>query len=323
MATRGKQTRRAVYAVIGADRFLRTEAVSNLVDSLTAEDAHAAPVRMEGDLDLASVLDEVRTMTLLGERRLVIVEDADDLVQAHRATLERFASGAAADGVLILSCASMPKNTKLYKIIQEKGGAIVVEPPKGRAFIPWLVERARKAYQRNLSTAAAQRLLELLGENAGALDSELGKLATFAADRKDISPQDVDQLTGLRREELVFRVMDSIHAGDAPGAFAAWEQVLATDRAAQNRSIGGLAWATRRFLELRDELDRGASEAELARRLYPPVDAATLGKRMARMPRKRIEAEQRDLLQAELGVRSGVSTLELGVEKVIARYATD
>jgi DNA polymerase-3 subunit delta len=323
VTTRGKAALRTVYAVVGTDRFFRNEAVAGLVASLTAADDRAVPVRMEADVELASVLDEVRTMTLLGERRLVIVDDADDLIQEHRSVLERFASGAATDGVLILSCASLPKNTRLHRIIHEKGGVIAADPPKGRAFIPWLVERARNMYQRTLSTAAARRLVELLGENAAALDSELGKLATFAADRKEITPADVDRLTGLRREELVFRVMDAIHDGNAAEAFAAWEQVLATDRAAAHRSIGGLAWAARRMLELRDDLDRGASEGEIARRLYPPVDATTFRRRMERMPRKRIEAEQRDLLNAELGVRSGVSTLEMGVEKVIARYATD
>jgi DNA polymerase III delta subunit len=46
------------------------------------------------DAELAEVLDEVRTFSLLGGRRIVVVSGADPFVSRHRAALEALLRGA-------------------------------------------------------------------------------------------------------------------------------------------------------------------------------------------------------------------------------------
>lgn len=309
-----------VYAVVGHDRFLRNETVSGIVASLTDADEGFGPVRVTGDeAVLADVLDELRTMSLLGSRRVVIVDDADGFVSSHRAALERYCGDPAPSASLILACNAMPRTTRLHRVINEIGVVTVCEAPKGRSVISWIVDRARSTYGKRIATDTAASLREHVGDALGSLDTEIGKLATYVGGRDQIDMGDVDALTGHHREEKVFAVTDAIASGDVAQAIRHWEQVLATDRAAPGRAIAGLAWGVRRLLETRRAWEQGSDIRGLARRMY--TDPAKLEARLRRVDIDSLEQQQSDLLAADLAVKTGASTLETAVERFIVKHS--
>jgi DNA polymerase-3 subunit delta len=225
----------------------------------------------------------------------------------------------AADGSLILVCESLPKNTRLYRIIAEQGSVMACEAPTGRAMVSWMVRRARDRYGKRLNDAAAQRLRDHLGDAPGWVDAELAKLAAYVGERGEIALADIAEMTGHHREEKVFAVTDAMSSGDPATALTLWEQVLATDRAAPGRAVAGLAWGVRRLLETRTEWEAGADLRDLARRLY--TDPDVLRRRLERVTIDRLRQQQRDLLAADLAVKTGASTIELAVEKFIIRHS--
>ena len=260
----------SVYAVFGPEPFLKTETVSRIcqtaMDSGEAEDG---PNRVDGsDTDLATVLDEVRTYSLLGGRRMVVVEDADSLIKKHRAALENYCASPADSGTLILVCNSLAANTRLYKAIAKTGKVIKCEPIKGRDLASWICHRAGEKYGKQMDSRTAWTLRENVGNSLGALDAELSKLALYVADRKQITTADIEALVGHHREEDVFGVTDAMASGDTAKAFAQWERVLATDRAAPMRAVGGLAWGIRKLLDLKAQAEAGASVYSLAKQAY-------------------------------------------------------
>lgn len=310
-----------VYATVGSDRFLRNQEIDSIVTRLRDEIESLGPMRVEGsDAELAEVLDELRTMSLLGGKRLVIVDDADSFITAHRKALERYCEKAADQGCLILACNTLPKNTRLYKIINKCGTVISCDPPARRAMGGWITQWARERYGKQVTAPAVQALREHLGDSPGVLDAELAKLAAYVGERPQITPADIDALTGQHREEKVFAVTDAMAAGDTAAALRHWEQVLATDRAAPGRAIAGLAWGVRRLLEARREWDAGANMWELARRMY--VDPETLERRLTRLDTKQLAQQQHDLLQADLAVKTGATTIDSAVEKFIVKHST-
>jgi DNA polymerase-3 subunit delta len=309
-----------VYAVIGHDRFLRNEALESILQVLMDEPGGPGCVRFDGSqADLADVLDEVRTPSLLGDRRVVIVDDADAFISANRAALERYASKPADSGSLVFLCQSLAKNTRLYKIINGNGKVVSCPTPKGRAVIDWIGRRAHAKYARRLDHAAAQLLRDHLGDALGSLDAELAKLSAYVGEREQITRGDIDALTGHHREERVFAVTDAMASHDAAAALGHWEQVLATDRAAPGRAIAGLAWGIRRLLEARRDWESGVSVRELARRMYS--DPGVLQRRLERVTARQLEVQQRDLLAADLAVKTGASTVGLAVEKFIVKHS--
>jgi len=316
----GKDTR-AVYAVVGQDRLLRNDAVGTILAQLENEIDELGPTRLDGsEANLAEVLDEVRTFSLLGSRRMVIVDDADPFITEHRQALERYCADPWEGNSLLLLCGSLPRNTRLYKIIAGHGQVIPCDPPKPKALVAWVRDRSRNKHGKRLSADAAQRLREQVGDTLGLLDAELAKLATFVGDRPDITSTDIEALTGHHREEKVFAIIDAVSSGDTSAALEQWEQVLATDRAAPARAIGGLAWAVRGLLEARPKWVQGADLYELSRRLY--VDTDVLQRRLERLSVPRLEQFQRDLLAADLECKTGVSKVELAVEKLIVKNST-
>lgn len=309
-----------VYAVIGQDHFLRNEALERILRTLAPHMDAFGPTRLDGEnVSLADLLDEVRTPSLLGGRRVVIVDDADDCITANREKLEKYCADPALCGCMIFLCDSMPKNTRLRKIISGCGEAVECEPLKGRAVVSWIVRRAKEAHGKKVTDTGAQMLKEHVGDSLGGLDAELAKLAAYVADRPEITPKDVDAATGEHREEKVFAVVDAIAVGDAVSAFRAWEQVWATDRAAPGRAIAGLAYSVRRLLEVRREWERGADIGGLARRLF--TDPVTLRRRLERGSVDQLREQQRDLLAADIAAKTGLSTVDAAVERFIVKHS--
>jgi len=310
-----------VYVVVGPDRFLRNEALRHILDALEGEMDSVGPARMDGsEAGLAEVLDEVRTLSLLGSRRVVVVDDADPFITTHRKPLERYVDKPAEDGCLILLCNTLPKSTRLYKGIAKVGSVTHCEPPTRRAVAGWITQWAREKYGKRITPPTAQHLREHLGDDLGILDAELSKLTAYVGQRAEITPGDIDDLTGQHREEKVFGVTDAISSGDTAGALRHWEQVLATDRAAPGRAIAGLAWGVRRLLQAKREWDRGANIGELARRMF--VDPNVLQRRLARVDPQQLERQQEDLLAVDLAVKTGASTVDVAVEKFIVKHST-
>jgi DNA polymerase-3 subunit delta len=309
-----------VYALVGADPFIRGEALRKLLKTVLEGFGEMPPAKFDGERsELAEVLDEVRTPSLLSEHRVAIVQDADEFIKRYREPLERYCAGPCETGVLILLCDSLPRNTRLFRILQEHGGIVACEAPKGRAVVEWIVTRAREAHGKRLDQQTAERLRDRLGDDLGLLDAELSKLATYIAQRDTITVDDVADLTADVREEKVFAVTDAITSGDAAGALRAWERVVATDPASPHRAVAGLAYGVRRLLEARRDWQAGTNINELARRLY--TDPMTLHRRLEAMAVEQLEDMQRALLEADIEVKTGLTTTERAVEKFIVKHS--
>ena len=161
-------------------------------------------------------------------------------------------------------------------------------------------------------------LLDYVGGALGILDAELSKLVTYIGDRDEIGPSDVAALTGRHREEKIFAVTDAMDVGDVAGAMSHWHQVLATDRAAPARALAGLAWSVRRLLDVCRQWAGGANIQVLARTMY--TDPQVLRERLQRSGPEQLELRQKDLLTAEIEVKTGLTTVESAIEKFIVKH---
>jgi len=265
-----------VYVVHGPDDSLRSRELQLLLKELHTGAADVTEFSGPA-ADLADVLDELRTLPFLADRRIVVVRDADEFVSKHRKVLERYCSAPSETGVLVLDCKRWGANTNLAKIVQKIGRAISSQPPSRRELAGWLIRYAATQDKR-LEPAAAQLTLDLLGDEEPAiLLAEIEKLSTYVGRRSTIGIKDVEALVSPLRSETVFAVTDAMADGDPATALALWEQVLATDRQAAFRAVGGLAWGIRRLLKARRLLEAGRSVAQAAEaariRGAPPVVA--------------------------------------------------
>src|SRR5262245_8865474 len=156
---------KSVYAVFGDEEFLRTAAVAAIQRSVLGPDSDDfAVTRIDGKTAaLADVLDELALLPFFGATRLVVVQNADDFVSAHREPLERYVQKPHRSGVLVLMVQSWPSNTRLAKMVAQSGLAIDCKSPEERQLAPWCRRWATERYGKQLAQDAAELLVELVG----------------------------------------------------------------------------------------------------------------------------------------------------------------
>jgi DNA polymerase-3 subunit delta len=197
-----------LYAVCGEELFLRRQAITELVDEILGPaDRSLAMSEYDGkneSLEPADVLDDLRTLPFLVERKLVLLRDGDLFVKQYRAELEAYAEKPCERSVFVLECKSLPANTRLYKRIAAAGEVVKCEPIKAYQVPAWLTDRAKQTYGKRLTPKAAAMLCDLIGPELGQLDAELQKLTVYVNSRDRIDIGDVEALGGRCREEQVW-----------------------------------------------------------------------------------------------------------------------
>ena len=306
-----------VYAVHGPEPFLRLQAVQQLVDSLLDRaDRTMCFSEYDGrEAKLHEVLDDVRTLALFASRRVVLVRDADEFITKYRKDLEAYVAAPSPSGVLILECVSLPKNQRLCRLIDACGGRIPCEPPRRSVLPRWIAEWCRTKYDKRIEADAVRSLLDHVGDSLGLLDSELGKLAVYVGSRSAITRADVVAITGHQREQKVFGILNAMADGDRATALRLWEEVWETDREAEYRAIGGIAWGVRQFLEAHEAIRGGAPVEAMAQRYY--TDPMRLQMRLRAFPASRLQDLLCHLCEVDVANKTGAGSVRSLIERFI------
>jgi DNA polymerase III subunit delta len=219
-----------IYAVHGDDAYFRRESLHAIVHAaLGPESDEQAVARFVGDqATLADVLDEVRTLPFLVRCRVAIVEDADRFVSAHRKELEAYTEHPARSGVLVLCVKLWPSNTRLAKLVSQRGLSVECKSPSERELSPWLVELAQTRYSVKLDVNAARLLVELVGPEVSVLVPEIEKLATYVGERAKVGRDDVARLVGAGRVETIWKTLEAATTGNATETIALLDRLLSS-----------------------------------------------------------------------------------------------
>lgn len=219
---------RPFYAVFGDEPFLRRESVDAILRvALDGDSDGMAAAHFDGEkANLASVLDEARTLPFLAPRRVVVVDNADPFVTKSRRELEAYAEAPSPTGTLVLAVKTWPSNTKLAKLVEKVGLAIECKTPGERELTAWLAKFAKGRHGATLAADAAELLIELVGAEVGLLAAEVEKLATFVGDRKEIGREDVARVVGAGRIETIWKVLDAATTGRSGDALDDLDRLL-------------------------------------------------------------------------------------------------
>ena len=113
---------------------------------------------------------------------------------------------------------TLPKTTKLYKLIAKRGQIADCDPPADP--VRWMVDRAGSVHGLKMAPAAARALKELVGADLGRLDNELAKLALTCH-----GPADEAAVLGsvaFQRKQDIKELIHSVARGDVPAAMRRW-----------------------------------------------------------------------------------------------------
>ncbi|MEM1109914.1 MAG: DNA polymerase III subunit delta [Planctomycetota bacterium] len=211
-----------VLAVHGPEDAIKKEKIDQLRAALEKEHGEVQRLSFDGKIaTLAEVFDELRSYSLMGGYKLVIVDPADDFVKANREPLERYAQSPVDHATLVLRAAGWNRGN-LDKHIAKVGAVIKCEPPKPAEAVSRLVARAKDVHGMSIDRPAAQLMVDRLGVHLVRLETELDKLAAMAG---ALSPKGrsmknsggidramVEQAVGKSSDEKAWEVQESILA---------------------------------------------------------------------------------------------------------------
>lgn len=218
----------ALVALFGSERFLKLRALKALSALiLNAEDDDLGLTKFPGpNTEFSTVMDELRTVSMFGDRRIVVIEDADEFVTKHRAALEKYVDKPAKKALLVLDVKSWPSNTRLAKKVVEAGLDLDCNALKQAELLKWLSEHAQSVHGKKLSRDAAQALIELRGLELGHLDQELAKLSAYAGDKPEIDRAAVVKLVGGWKAETTWSMLDAVRDAQLDEAFNLLDKLL-------------------------------------------------------------------------------------------------
>ncbi len=320
----------AVTALFGDEPFLKRLVLLRCRELILGDDdGEFSLTTFSGETPWRDVNDELSTMALFGGgQRLVVVDDADDFVTACRGELERYVEHPRSGSVLLLQIRTFPKNTRLFKLVDQHGLALDCGTPSEGQLRTWLGDWASKRYQAKLEGSAAELLLDLIGGEMGLLDQELAKLAGYAGEGKAITADMVQSLVATWRTKTTWEMIDAALDGNAALALEQLSRLLEAGEAPQmllaafgyrmrqfataTRLIEQ-AEASRRKLSLRDALVAAGAK---------PFSLRTAEPQLRQVGRRRAGQLFRTLLDVDLGLK-GNSRLEPAVllERMIVQLS--
>ena len=291
-----------VIVLSGGQRHLKQAALNILRQQLINDDDTCFTRFTGRDAQLSSVSDELRTVSMWGDRRLIIVDDADDFVTKNRPGLEKLVDKPAKKSVLVLDVNSWPKTTRLYKQIAAKGLEIDCSELKGPQLLKWLQETAKDTYGQTLARDAASLLIELVGEELGMLNTELAKLGSYVGAKGKIELDDVKSLVGGWRTETTWAMTDAARDDDLGFALTALDQLLTAGEPPM-KLLGGIAYVFKKYA-IATDLSRTASSLDQALRQAGVFPAAVNAGQSYLRRLGRAKAEQ--ILQRLVNVDAGM-----------------
>ena len=309
-------TPKPVYALVGPDSFLQMVKLREILAALP-DDVQRTDVDGER-AELAEVLDECRSFAMFGGGKLVVVRNADDFITRYRESLEDYCNAPSDSATLVLRCATLPKNVRLYKAIAKTGAVFECAPPAQAGLARWLVDHARSAHRAAIAPDAAAQLADLIGPDLGKLDTELAKLA-LAADGKMIGAQHIGQAVVFQREQKMWEMTNALAAGDPAEALRRWRHLLASDPSSEFRAVTWLGmWLenVRKAIALRRS---GVNPAQIAAqlRIFPRELQAPFMKTAERLGDAGSTRALNLLAEIDRQSKSGVGEAATNVERFI------
>lgn len=312
-----------VVVLAGKEAFLREGYTATLKAAIEASGCPADVIRFDGATALpADVFDECRSFGLLGQHKLVVVDNADQFVKEdNRPLVERYAQSPSDSATLVLRCETWRKGN-LDKMIAKVGLIQPCEELSRPEATKAAVKRALKDYQRTLQPAAAELLIERVGVDLARIDSEIAKLSASTGPEQPITAELVRSMVTLSREEKAWVIQDYLLEPNPEHALHKLRELVEISRI----DPVPIRWAyidlARKLHAVAQDLARGvpAQAAGKNLRLWGP-SAAAIRRVGARIPPARLADLLHETIEADFRGKTGQGDPLRALEILTIRFA--
>jgi DNA polymerase-3 subunit delta len=313
-----------IYVIAGNEDSLVNAHCRELLDELLVPSQRATGLfdAEAASVSVSEVLDELRTVPFLTDKRVVLVKGADKFISENRPLLEKYFDKPCPTGRLILTVSNWQSRTNLAKKLSNVGKLIKVAQPKRSELPHRLIKYTNDAHDKKLSRDAAELLIELTGDELIRLYSEIDKLALFADAEQVITPKHIESLIGHNRLFNAFAVIDAVIAGNPGRAVERLRGMFAQDKSTEFSVVGAFAFHFRRMFDAKVLLNKGVRSGEVASRFRIWSNKDRFFEQLRQLSLKQIGEYLQQLGETDYAIKTGRTKAPVAVEQLVLKLAT-
>ncbi len=310
-----------VYLLFGEETYLLRKCLSALKSGVLGDEASDVNYTVfDGNrgFEVSELKDICTTLPFFADRRLVIVENSG-LFGADKA-FDEFIPEIPDTTVLVIVEASADKKTRLYKAVKSLGYACEFTTPTPEQTVEFCAGYLGKAEKR-ISKADCEFFVNSVGGDLYNITTELDKVMAYVGDRPNVSRRDIEDICSMRIENRIFDIVDALMTGRLNDAYVILFDLIRL----KEQPIGILRFIMSRYLKLlavRDEMDRGISDYEMAADLKTADWLVRKDKaRVAKITSARLNAAIELCTQTENSIKLGDIGDQAGLEILLANLS--
>jgi len=279
--------------LLGEEPYLRDGCRKELIERFVVETARTWAVSRysAGRGETQAALDQAQTMAMLSPQQVVFLEDAEaieKLGEKNRdeavAQLDAYLENPAPFTVLVVEATGLDQRMKLGKLLAEKtlvvGCGLGENAGERQAAAVALARAIAQEEGVEFERGAAEDLAEFVAADLMRLKTEIGKLATYAAEKKVIGRADVSALVISEKTTTVWELADLLASRQGKKALDFLDRLL-RDGEEPLSLLGAMAWMYRKLIEA-SEVQGAANGWQAARALGMRPEQAELALQNAR-----------------------------------------
>ena len=208
----------AAYLIVGEDELKRRTVLSRLRARIsTLGDLEFNHEVFDGEKARGDdIVTSCDTLPFASAVRLVEVSQVDKLSKQDAEALVSYLKAPNDTTVLACTATKLAKNTRLYKAFAGLGKKAVIDcAPMKRYELVRALRSMAVSHGFTMTEGASEKLVELIGEDTVALDSELVKLALAHLGTGPVTEREVSSLVARTNEAKPWELVDAFSARDA------------------------------------------------------------------------------------------------------------
>ena len=219
-----------IYLIVGNDPFLIDKEKENIIKMKMVDSFNVSSYDF-ADTDPLEILNEMTTISLLGEARIVIIKEPEFLKASYKNIniINKFSGYFEQDYsdtiTIIITEEELDKKVLIKSILLKKATVVNVANITGDDLNTWVKNDFNKDGY-NIEDSAVLELIERTEGDIMTLNNEIEKIKLYQTD-KEVSYQTVKLLVSKNLEDNIFNLLNAFVSSDKKALLSIYEDFMA------------------------------------------------------------------------------------------------
>jgi DNA polymerase-3 subunit delta len=314
-----------ILLLYGTDEFAISRRISEIAAKTDKDGMNTSRLeaRLTSDEDLNNA---VNSMPFLSDKRLVILANPSQKFTAGepRKKFTAFLNNVPPTTLLVMHETIEPRDAEKHWLVKwtaknESAKAEAHMAPKARDMAGWIVNEMKRQGGK-ITSEAAGKLAEMVGEDPRQAAQEIAKLLTYVNWARQVEVKDVEAVSVSTAQVDIFAFVDSLAAGDGQKSQSMLRKMLEDQDAFAIFPM--IIRQFRLLIQAREVVEaRGmVQDVQEALGVHPFV-AGKIFQQAGRFTMRALESIYRRLLKMDEAAKTGIMPLDLSLEMFVVELA--